>query len=200
MNLSFFNKKEKYQQEVNREIQIDILTPQNANKIDELIRFWNNKDDILGLTSLEREPIRIYLNSLGGDLSSAITIMDAINLSKTPVYTFNIGITCKESFLIYIAGHKRFCYPNAIFIYSDSIFEKIEKNENESNFYNYSDMKTSQQNKIKFFILDKTKITEAQYDRYSKNDWYFTADDAFKIHICNEISKNHYYYQKIKNK
>ena len=39
MNLSFFNKKEKYQQEVNREIQIDILTPQNANKIDELIRF-----------------------------------------------------------------------------------------------------------------------------------------------------------------
>ena len=96
--------------------------------------------------------------------------MDSIKISKTPVYTFNIGIICKESFLIYIAGHKRFSYPNSTFIYSNSIFENIEKNDNESNFYNYSDMKNTLQANIKNFILDKIKLSEAQYDKYSKND------------------------------
>ena len=30
----------------------------------------------------------------------------------------------------------------------------------------------------------------------NKNEWWFNTDDAFKLHICNEISRNHYHYIK----
>lgn len=212
MWLSFLKKANKYKQYItslenvpeymkmfNREIQIDILTPQNADTIDKLIRFWNLVDDELLVSLSEREPIKIYINSLGGSLDAAITIMNSINISKTPVYTFNIGCVYKESFLVYLAGHKRYSYPDATFMYSDSIFLKPVEEENESTFYSKNALLTKIYNNIKLFIIDRINITEAQYNKHCKNDWWFSTDEAFKIHICNEISRNHYHYIKKEN-
>lgn len=212
MWLSFLKKANKYKQYItslenvpeymkmfNREIQIDILTPQNADIIDKLIRFWNLVDDELLVSLSEREPIKIYINSLGGSLDAAITIMNSINISKTPVYTFNTGCVYKESFLVYLAGHKRYSYPDATFMYSDSIFLKPVEEENESTFYSKNALLTKIYNNIKLFIIDRINITEAQYNKHCKNDWWFSTDEAFKIHICNEISRNHYHYIKKEN-
>ena len=212
MWLSFLKKTNKYKQYItslenvpeymkmfNREIQIDILTPQNADTIDKLIRFWNLVDDELLVSLSEREPIKIYINSLGGSLDAAITIMNSINISKTPVYTFNTGCVHKESFLVYLAGHKRYSYPDATFMYSDSIFFKPIEEENESTFYSKNALLTKIYNNIKLFIIDRINITEAQYNKHCKNDWWFSTDEAFKIHICNEISRNHYHYMKKEN-
>ena len=118
----------------------------------------------------EREPIKIYINSLGGSLDAAITIMNSISISKTPVYTFNTGCVYKESFLVYLAGHKRYSYPDATFMYSDSIFLKLVEEENESTFYSKNALLTKIYNNIKLFIIDRINITEAQYNKHCKND------------------------------
>ena len=144
----------------------------------------------------EREPIKLYINSIGGGLDAAITIMNSIQISKTPVYTFNIGSVYKESFLVYIAGHKRYTYPNSTFMFTDAIFQKPVEEDNESTFYSKNMILTSIQNTMKTFLIDKTSITEAQYDKHCKNEWWFNTEDAFKIHICNEISRSHYHYIK----
>ena len=75
----------------NREIMIDIVSSQIAEEVDKQIRQWNieDEDNLLGISA--REPIKIYINSIGGNIKAAITILDAIKLSKTPVYTINIG-------------------------------------------------------------------------------------------------------------
>ena len=80
----------KYMKVSNRELQLDTLTPQIAESIDAYIRFWNIADDELGMSLSDREPIKIYINSIGGSLDAAMTIMNAIQMSKTPVYTFII--------------------------------------------------------------------------------------------------------------
>ncbi len=189
----------KYAKASNREILIDTITPQTANHIDALIRFWNIADDELVATLTDREPIKIYINSLGGSLDAAITIMNSIKISKTPVYTFNIGNVYKESFLIYLAGHKRYSYPNAIFMYSDSIFERLPKDENESSFYNKRTALDNIYQDIKTLFLEKIDITELQYEKHIKNDWWFSTNSALKIRLVNEISREHYHYIKQRN-
>jgi len=209
MWLSFLKRTNKYKQYINsledvprymklanREIQIDNLTPQIADTVDGLIRFWNLADDDIALSLAEREPIKLYINSLGGSLDAAITIMNSIKISKTPVYTFNIGSVFKESFIVYLAGHRRYSYPEAAFMYTDTIFQKLEEDENESTFYNKTNFLTNIQHNIKLFFLERVGITETQYDKHSKNEWWFTPEDAFKIHICNEILRSHYHYIK----
>ena len=186
----------KYMKMSNREIQLDNLTPQIADSIDACIRFWNLADDELGVSLSEREPIKIYINSIGGSLDAAMTIMNSIQISRTPVYTFNIGSVHRESFLAYVAGHKRYCYNNATFMYTDTIFQKPVEEENESTFYSKNMLLTLIQSNIKAFLIEKLSITEAQYDKHSKNEWWFSSDDAFKLHICNEISRSHYHYIK----
>lgn len=186
----------KYMKISNRELQLDTLTPQIAESIDAYIRFWNIADDELGMSLSDREPIKIYINSIGGSLDAAMTIMNAIQISRTPVYTFNIGSVHRESFLAYIAGHKRFAYADSTFMYTDTIFQKPVEEENESTFYNKNTLLTTIQNNIKASLIEKLSITEAQYDKHSKNEWWFSSDDAFKLHICNEIPRNHYHYIK----
>lgn len=39
----------------------------------------------------ERIPIRLFINSPGGNVSEGFPLVPAIELSKTPVYTINIG-------------------------------------------------------------------------------------------------------------
>ena len=182
----------------NREIKLDTITPLVANNLDTLIRYWNIEDEELNKTFAEREPIKIYINSLGGSLEGTLTIINSIMMSRTPVYTFNIGVVEKEAFLIYIAGHKRLSYANAIFMFSDSILikEEQEKSSNESNFYNQISLVNSVAKDMKLLFLDRVGITEAQYDKHCKNDWWFNAEDALKLHICNEISRKHFHYVK----
>ena len=186
----------KYMKVSNRELQLDTLTPQIAESIDAYIRFWNLADDELGTSLSEREPIKLYINSIGGSLDAAITIANSIQISKTPVYTFNIGSVHKESFLVYLAGHKRFAYPNSTFMFTDNIFQKPVEEDNESTFYSKNMLLTAIQAIAKTYLIDKTGITEAQYDKHCKNEWWFFTNDAFKLHICNEISRNHYHYVK----
>ena len=186
----------KYMKISNRELQLDTLTPQIAESIDAYIRFWNLADDELGTPLSEREPIKLYINSIGGSLDAAITIANSIQISKTPVYTFNIGSVHKESFLVYLAGHKRFTYADSTFMFTDNIFQKPVEEENESTFYSKNMLLTTIQANIKTSLIEKTGITEAQYDKHCKNEWWFNTDDAFKLHICNEVSRNHYHYIK----
>jgi len=188
----------KYTKIGNRELQLDTLTPQVAESIDSYIRFWNTIDNEFCVSLADREPIKIYINSIGGSLEAAMTIMNSIQISRTPIYTFNIGSVHKESFLVYMAGHKRYCYADATFMFTDTIFQKPIEEDNESTFYSKNALLTTIQNNMKTLLVEKINITETQYDKHSKNEWWFSSDDAFKLHICNEISRSHYRYVKQK--
>ena len=90
---------------LNREFYLDNITPTIANQFDKFVRFWNNVDEDSIMT--QREPIKLYIDSRGGSLSAALTIIDTIKLSRTPVYTVNIGNVFKEAFYIFYCIHRR---------------------------------------------------------------------------------------------
>lgn len=181
-----------YSKIYSREILIDTITPQIADEVDSLIRFWNAIDDEDEVLFSEREPIKIYIDSYGGNINAALTIMDSIKISRTPIYTINIGTVYKESFFIYLVGHRRYTYQMASFMFHKDT-KQFDENETESNFFNYTSLCQKQEEELKRLLLDKTKITENQYEKHCKNDWWFSADDAHKLSICNEVLRNHAY-------
>ena len=76
-------------------------------------------DDEAKIPVEERKPIKIYIQSPGGMLTSTFTMIDSIKLSKTPVYTIAMGETYSGGFFTFLAGHKKFAYPHASFLYHE---------------------------------------------------------------------------------
>lgn len=167
---------------LNREFYLDNITPTVANQFDKFVRFWNNVDEDSIMS--EREPIKLYIDSRGGSLSAALTIIDTIKLSRTPVYTVNIGNVFKEAFYIYLAGLKRYSYPRASFYYEkDLAFFNLGENQS-----NYEDFIKEQQTELHDMLLQGTKVTESDYEK--RNGWWLTPEKAYTLHICNEVLRS----------
>lgn len=193
--INFFNKKNLKNQIMNftdyvdlssnmsREIYLSTITPQTAEYIDKIIRLWNSVDEGELTEWAKRPPIKLYINSMGGDFNSMLTIMDAIKLSKTPVYTINTGIAYKEAFYVFIAGHQRYAYPKSSFAYERDLKHILEDDSAD----NYNPLYSKLLLEVKDVILEKTKITENEYNKHLKGVWWINAEEAQKLRICNEV-------------
>ena len=167
---------------LNREFYLDNITPTIANQFDKFVRFWNNVDKDSIMT--QREPIKLYIDSRGGSLSAALTIIDTIKLSRTPVYTINIGNVFKEAFYIYLAGLKRYSYPRASFYYEkDLSFFNLGEAQS-----NYEDFIKDQQTELHDMLMEGTKITESDYEK--RSGWWLTPEKAYNLRICNEVLRS----------
>lgn len=170
--------------DLNREIYISTITPEVAEKVDKIIRMWNYIDENEMVEYSKRHPIKIYMNSLGGDFNSMLTIMDAIKLSKTPVHTINTGVVQREAFFIYSMGHQRYAYPRSTFLYERDLKHLSDTSEQVDKYVIFYQRQLLD---IKDLIIEKTKITENEYNKHLKGAWWMTADDAYKLRVCNDI-------------
>ena len=157
-----------------------------ANGINVMIRFWNRIDAEQEIPIKERAPIKIYINSEGGYLTSGYLIIDSIKLSKTPVYTINIGTAYSAAFEIFIAGHQRIAYKHSSFLFHEGA---VGMNGDANKFRNYAEFYNNLLDMAKEHILETTKITPEDYEKHQKDDWWFTASEALKYGICDKIAE-----------
>lgn len=128
-----------------------------------------------GIEPEKREPILLYLVSRGGEVDSGFELIDVIQQSKTPVYTINTGYQYSMGFLIGLAGHKRFATPNAKFLLHDGasfVFNSTTKVKDQMKF------QEREEERLKKYILSRSKITSDEYDANLRVEWYLFADDA----------------------
>lgn len=180
-----FNDISKLASSYHREIFIDTITPIIANDINRQIRFWNSIDEEEATPISERKPINVYIDSYGGSLTAAFTIIDTIKMSKTPINTINIGTAYKEAFFVYLAGYKRLSYPRASFELELKMTQFIE-DDTQSNHNVFCE---GQNLELKSMVLDKTKVTENDYEK--RNSIWMTADKAYELKVCNEVLRNY---------
>lgn len=140
-----------------------------ASFIVEQILDINRIDD--GIDPEEREPIRLYINSPGGDVTEGFALISAIEISKTPIYTINMGQWSSMAFLIGIAGHKRFSLPKASFLMHDGsifLYGSANKVKDRVEFENRFENEV-----VKPFVLAHSKMLEEDYDKYVRLFLYF---------------------------
>jgi len=65
---------------------------------------------------VEPKPLKIFINSNGGEFFAAIPIIDAIKNSKIPIHTYVEGIAASAASLISVVGHKRFITKNSFML------------------------------------------------------------------------------------
>ena len=155
----------------------------SAESIAHVIRFWNNADKNIPIK--DRKPIKILIDSPGGSLVGGLMIADAIRMSKTPVYTINIGAAYSAALLVFIAGHRRFCYPSASFLFHEGstgvLFMDAGKFRNYAAFYDQLILR------MKNYFLTYTDMTEEFYNEKYKDDYWFFAEEAIDKGFCDEI-------------
>lgn len=124
----------------------------------------------------DRLPIKLYINSPGGDISAGFSLIDAIITSKTPVYTINLGECCSMAFLVFIAGAKRYSMPHSQFLLHDGeimLGNSMSKAKDTFNFL-YGQVDKN----IQDFVVEHTNIDPELYAKNSRLEWYFLPEEA----------------------
>ena len=176
--------------QLSREVPIsDVIDEEIGDAVESIIRFWNKLDDDMGTPISEREPIKVYINTPGGSLHATLTMVDAIRMSKTPVYTINTGTAFSGGFFIFISGHMRYSYPHATFLFHEGSTGGGGP-QDAGKFRNYASFYDKMLEQLEVLTLENTNITKEVYDKHKLDDWWIFADEALELGICDEIIDN----------
>lgn len=168
---------------INRVLLLNGIDEAVGDAITHLIRMWNMADK--GIPVEKRVPIKLFIDSSGGDLTSALMMADAITLSKTPVYTINMGTAYSGGLLVFVTGHKRYSFPSASFLFHEgsTSLGSIDAGK----FKNYAGYYSNLIDRMKNYIIKNTKVDEELYKEKSRDDWWFFVDEAIELGFCDEI-------------
>lgn len=175
--VNFFNQKR-------RMLFLDEIDTGVGSMVDSLIRFYNIMDEENNIPIESREPIKIYINSPGGLLTETFTMIDAIKMSKTPVWGIVTGTAYSGGFFTLLACHKRLAYPHASFLFHEGA---TETGGTSGQFENYAAFYKRELGKLKELVLDRTNITEEEYNTIKRDDIWYDTEEAITKGIINEI-------------
>lgn len=177
---------DKFDIEDNEQRRIYINSEIDENIVDTAVYHilrYNRLDKDTPITA--REPIKIYINSPGGLVADGYALIDAIKLSKTPVYTINLANCLSMALLIFISGHKRFSMPHAEFLLHDGssgCFDSVSKMQDRLKFESEQIEKMTKE-----YILSNTSITKEQYEMNMRKEWYFLPQEGKSIGVVDSI-------------
>jgi ATP-dependent Clp protease protease subunit len=146
---------------------------------------WNKEDEDLGLSVEERTPIKVYINSNGGDVDVCLGIIGAFNASKTPIHTIALGKAYSCGALILINGHKRFAYPTSSILIHEGTTGVMNSSSKTRDYVSFNERINNEV--VKKFIINRTKISEELYDKNYRNEWYFLGKDALGLGVIDEL-------------
>jgi ATP-dependent Clp protease, protease subunit len=144
-----------------------------------------NKDDE-GKSEEERSPIHLYITSYGGSAYDGWEIVDAIENSKTPVYTYVRGYAMSMALPIFLSGKKRFIGKRATLLYHElrggahGTRQEVKRLDKEYDRLQklYDD-----------YIISKTTLNQDILNELQEKitDWYIGLDEAKKYNMYDEI-------------
>ena len=159
----------------------DITYDTAANVVDWILRNNLNLDD-------KPDVLTLFLNSAGGDLSAAWSIIDVIRGSSIPVRIIGLGQIASAGLLIFSAGKKgyRILTENTS-IMSHQYFWCLEGKHHEL-LAAEKEVNMTQDRLLKYF-RKVTGLTNAQITQYliPPTNVYMSAQEAKDLGICDII-------------
>lgn len=143
---------------------------------------WNAEDKDVAIEN--RIPIKLFIFSPGGDLAVTMNTVSMIRLSKTPVYTYNMGECFSGAFVLLIAGHKRFALPySRAMCHSGSGLVGGTSQQTDNAMKDYK----AQVEVMKQFILERTTIPPKMLNKKMGDDWYLSLDEQLANGVVDEV-------------
>ena len=132
----------------------------------------------------QRKPIKVFIDSPGGDVCTLWTTMKAIEISKTPVHTINYCTAYSAAADLLASGHKRYALPGtSVMVHSGSCMYggTIEQAESMKKYFDKLGKK------ITDYFLAHTKVESKVYKRKAPADWYMDEQEALENGLIDEI-------------
>lgn len=143
---------------------------------------WNREDK--GIPVEERKPIKIWINSDGGDTNITMFMANIISLSKTPVITIGMGRSYSSGGLLLMAGHKRYIFESTSVLIHDGSTGAIGDT---GKVIDNLEFTKEMEFRVRDFILAHTKIPADLLDKNYRRDWFLFSDDVIKYGVADRI-------------
>ena len=132
----------------------------------------------------ERKQIMLYIDTVGGSVDAGFKLIDTILLSKTEIRVVCMEHCYSMGFLIFLAGHKRYASKHAKFLLHDGstfIWDSSSKVRDRVEF------ETKADDAVRQYVIERSTISEEEYDKNTRREWYMFADEAKKNGVVDFI-------------
>jgi len=144
---------------------------------------FNRQDKYL--EQLQKKPILLMLSTNGGDVTTGMTIIDTIVNSSTPIYGLVLDMAYSMGGLLLLACHKRYCFKHGtVLIHDGSINSGTTSG---AKFKDLNNFLNETEERIKKFVLEKSKMTEELYDQKYGSEFYMYPEKAKELGIIEYI-------------
>lgn len=135
------------------------------------------------------EPIEIILCSVGGSLFDGMPLCDIIDNLKTKTTIKTLTYAYSMGGLMLMAGYnnpnvKKVCYKHSTaLLHAGSTYLEGNSTSVRDTFNFHQDY----EKKIKEYTLSHSKISEEEYDRMERFEWYMTSETMLEKGLVDEI-------------
>lgn len=138
------------------------------------------------LSTYQRTPIEMYINSGGGSATAGNAIIASMEMSETPIMTIGIGMVGSMALAIFVAGDYRIAHRFTRFMYHTVAYGM------EGNIRDHEDAKKEAdvlQSMYNSLFLERTKLSEEMMAeiRKEKRDFFFSGKKAIKLGVADEL-------------
>ena len=137
-----------------------------------------------GISVDKRRPVFLYINSCGGSVLDAMSLISTMLISKTPIYTINLGYNLSAGFLISLAGSKRYAYKDSVYLSHDGSAGNYDNN---AKILDWAKYLTMQNKRIKDYVMSYSNITSKKYDSLFREDYWFYSNIAKEYNFIDFI-------------
>jgi len=169
---------------LSRIITLGDIETDTVNDIIQFIHEINEEDAKKQITN----PIKLIINSGGGEVYSGLALIDTIDNSQIPIHTICYGRAMSMGLIVFAAGHYRTASKYATFMYHEAIYEI----EGKVTFHKQELAEAQRIDEIcNQYLISKTKFTDKLLKPYrdKQTEWYFDVKTAQKYGLVDEVIK-----------
>jgi len=150
------------------------------------IGYQHSLPGIMTSPETTNDPLYLYINSTGGSVDAAISIMASLRSTKRQVITDVCSVGGSAAAWLALFGHKRRMSSFASMMFHSPIFMPLEETlEDRENNTLYS---RRHYESLMKQLLSTTKMSFKEFKLKTDNqDWYLLAKDAKKLGFIHEI-------------
>ena len=155
----------------------------NKDSADKLIK------DLVVLESENNDPVRIFINSPGGDVDAGFAIYDMVRVGSCPVIMIGMGLVASAAALVLLAvpAERRVGLPNSSYLIHQPLSEmRGNATEIEIHAQQLEKMKA----KLNKIISDATGTSLDQVTVDTDRDHWLDADQALSYGLISKIVPN----------